>query len=117
MIAWMALAGGLGAVVRLVVDGELRARWASPFPLATLVINLAGALVLGLLAGLVAHGTSPDVRLVAGAGFCGGFTTFSTAMVESVRLLQQRRRALVAGYLAATVAGGLACAALGYCLG
>ena len=115
MVAWMALAGGLGAVVRFFVDGEVKARHNGPFPLATLLINLLGALLLGVLAGLVSHhGVSPDVRFVVGTGFCGGITTFSTAMVESVRLLQARQTRLAVGYLVATVAGGLAAAALGF---
>lgn len=114
MIVWMALAGGLGAVCRFVVDGELKARVQGAFPLATLVINVLGALLLGIVTGLVLHhGTSPDLKLVVGTGFCGGFTTFSTAMVETVRLVQARRGGLAVGYLAATVVLGLAAAVLG----
>lgn len=85
----VAVAGGVGAAARLVVDGAVRARWPGRFPLATLVVNATGSLTLGLLTGAhVADAVSASVLLVAGVGFCGGYTTFSTAMVETVRLAQ-----------------------------
>lgn len=88
----VALAGGLGAVARLVVDGEIRRRVGDGFPWGTAVINLTGSLLLGLVTGLVLGGLLPEpVRLVLGTGFLGGYTTFSTAAVETVRLAEQRR--------------------------
>jgi CrcB protein len=86
----VALAGGLGAATRFVVDGLIRGRWSRVFPLATVLINVSGSALLGLLSGAMAyHSLSPTVYLVAAVGFCGGYTTFSTAMVETVRLAQQ----------------------------
>lgn len=114
MIALMVLAGGLGAVARFVVDAELRARWGSAFPWATLVINVLGSLLLGVLAALVTHGTSPEVKLVLGTGFCGGFTTFSTACVEAVRLVQQGRPVAALCYLLATMVLCCAVAAVAF---
>ena len=88
----LALAGGLGAVVRFVVDGEVRRRRPSGLPWATVLVNVSGSLLLGVLVGLVRHHGAPeDLRLVLGVGFCGGYTTFSTASVEVVRLVQGRR--------------------------
>ena len=59
-------------------------------PLGTLVVNVSGSFLLGVLTGLVLyHGAPSAVTLVAGAGFCGGYTTFSAVSFESVRLLQQ----------------------------
>lgn len=88
----IALAGGLGAATRFVVDGEIRRRFSTTFPWATATINVTGSLLLGLLAGVVLfHGAPEDLRLIAGVGFCGGYTTFSTATVETVRLAQQDR--------------------------
>ncbi|SHG10342.1 camphor resistance protein CrcB [Jatrophihabitans endophyticus] len=87
------LAGGVGAVARFVVDGVIRSRWPSRFPWATIVINVSGSLLLGVLTGLMLYRqVDTDVRLVLGTGFCGGYTTFSTATFETVRLLQQGRR-------------------------
>lgn len=90
--AYIALAGGLGAVVRFVLDGASRARWAATFPWPTVVINVTGSLLLGALLGLTLfRGAPTQLELVLGTGFCGGYTTFSTASFETVRLLQQRR--------------------------
>ncbi|PVU84289.1 chromosome condensation protein CrcB (plasmid) [Cellulomonas sp. WB94] len=85
----VALLGGLGAATRFVVDGLIRGRWSQVFPLATVLINVSGSALLGLLAGASAYHSLPTTTyLVAAVGFCGGYTTFSTAMVETVRLAQ-----------------------------
>lgn len=105
----VALAGGAGAAARFVVDGIVRARTRGDYPLGTMVVNVTGSLLLGVLTGLgLAHLASDQVVLVVGTGLLGGYTTFSTASVETVRLLQAGRYAasLVAslGMLVATVA-------------
>ena len=113
----VALLGGLGAATRFVVDGAIRTRWTSALPTATIVVNVSGSLLIGLLAGAAAyHHLAADLRLVAATGFCGGYTTFSTAMVETVRLARagEVRRALVnaVGTLVLTVAAAAAGIAL-----
>lgn len=86
----VAFLGGLGAATRFVVDGLIRGRRSRAFPLATVLINVSGSALLGLLAGASAYHSLPTtVYVVAAVGFCGGYTTFSTAMVETVRLAQQ----------------------------
>lgn len=108
----VALAGGLGAAARLVVDGVVRTRWTTVFPLATLVVNVTGSAALGLLLGGHLAGVVPtSVLLVAGVGFCGGYTTFSTAMVEVVRLAQDGAALRAAGYVLASFAVCVAAAA------
>ncbi|WP_425459332.1 fluoride efflux transporter CrcB [Gryllotalpicola protaetiae] len=114
----VAVAGGVGAVSRFVLDGVIRSRVASLVPAGTFVINVSGSLLLGFVTGLVLVGAEPtDFRVVLGTGFLGGYTTFSTAMIETVRLLQQRR------WVAAGVNGiamlllGLGAAVLGVFLG
>lgn len=118
LVVAVGLAGGVGAVARLVLDGVLRARVRVAFPLGTTVINVTGSFLLGLVTGLaLAHGLPPEWRAVLGTGFLGGYTTFSTASYETVRLAQQRR------YRAAFVNGvgmlalALAAAGLGLWLG
>ncbi|MGN6425842.1 MAG: fluoride efflux transporter CrcB [Leifsonia sp.] len=92
VVLGVAAAGGLGAVARLVLDGVLRSRVAVSFPLGTTVINVTGSFLLGLVTGLaLAHGLPPEWRAILGTGFLGGYTTFSTASYETVRLAQQRR--------------------------
>ncbi|WP_333893244.1 fluoride efflux transporter CrcB [Mycolicibacterium gadium] len=89
------LAGASGAVTRFLLDAWTKQRWQSSFPLGTVVINITGSLFLGVLAGMVLfHDQSSSWQTVLGTGFCGGYTTFSTASFETVRLIQQRRRGL-----------------------
>ena len=116
VVVMLALAGGLGAGARFVLDGAIRARGRTTLPVGTMLINVSGSLVLGLLAGLVLANRLPaEVQTIAGTGFLGGYTTFSTASVETVRLIQSGRpgtgllNALGTMALAlAAAAGGLA---------
>lgn len=86
------VAGGLGAAMRFVLDGAIRQRVPVRFPLPTMIINVTGSLVLGLVTGLVLSQLIPhEWQLVIGTGLMGGYTTFSTASVETVRLLEERR--------------------------
>jgi CrcB protein len=110
----VALAGGLGASTRFVVDGVVRRR----FPLVpTLVVNVTGSFLLGVVAGLVLReAVAPAAATALGTGFLGGYTTFSTASAETVRLLQHRRyvaaAATAVGMLVLSVAACAAGAAL-----
>lgn len=83
----VALAGGVGAVFRFVVDGLVGRRRRGWFPLGTVVINVSGSFLLGVLTGLTLdHVASTGLTLVLGTGLVGGYTTFSTASVEAVNL-------------------------------
>lgn len=111
-------AGGLGAVCRFVVDGVVRSRSGAAFPIGTLVINISGSLVLGLVTGLTVAQLLPDaVRLVVGTGFLGGYTTFSTASFETVRLVQERRLPAALLYGLGTLVATTAVAGLGLVIG
>ena len=110
----IAVAGGLGAATRLVVDGLVRHRVPTTFPWATVLINVIGSFLLGLLVGL---GTGVRWQEIAGTGFLGGYTTFSTASLETAGLLLDRRPlAAVANGLGVLVAC-VAAASGGYALG
>ena len=88
----IAVAGGVGAVCRFVLDGLLTSLSEADFPWPTVLINITGSLLLGLITGFAVSGLLPEAwRLVLGTGFLGGYTTFSTASVDTVRLLQQQR--------------------------
>ena len=117
----LALAGGLGAVSRFVADAFVSRHKPFRMPLGTLLINVTGSLLLGVLAGALTAGapdsTEAAVRAVLGTGFCGGYTTFSTASVETVRLWVAEGRSTGVGYAATTLAGSVAAAALGLWLG
>lgn len=115
MIALLVVvAGGLGAAARYLADGWVRTRRPGPFPLGTFVVNVSGSLLVGLLSGAVAfHAFPTDVYAVAAVGFCGGYTTFSTAMVETVRLAQAGDLRRAVGTAAGSLLATLVAAALG----
>lgn len=122
-----AVAGGVGAAARFVLDGEIRVRRRGGVPLSTLLINVLGSLVLGLAVGLAVGLAAPSSGsftvpadpgpwVLVAVGFCGGFTTFSTAMFETLQLLYERQPWAALAYLwgtavAAVVAVGLGLAA------
>ena len=113
----VALAGGLGAVVRLVLDGVVRER-VRGYPLGTLLVNLTGCLLLGLVTGLAAAALlPPPVQRLVGTGFLGGYTTFSAAAVEVVELLGAHRYAAAAAHAVGMLALCTALAAAGWVVG
>ena len=115
----LALAGGLGAAVRFMADGLIRARVRTAMPWATILINVSGSLLLGFLAGLVMEGQAPEsLQLIVGTGFLGGYTTFSTASLETIRLVQSGRMglALVNGLGSMAVSVGAAAAGVWFAL-
>ncbi|NKX52609.1 fluoride efflux transporter CrcB [Arthrobacter deserti] len=113
----LALAGGAGAGIRFVVDGLIRSRVPSALPLGTIAVNVSGSFLLGLLAGAVLHhGVPAQLQLVLGTGFLGGYTTFSTASVETVRLVQAGRSGLALANAFGTLAAAAAAAAAGLAL-
>ena len=107
------LAVAAGAVARYVLDRLVSDVVRPDFPWGTILINLSGSFVLGLLTGLgIYHAFPTDARLVLGTGFCGGYTTFSTFTFETVRLIEAGRgRAAAANVAISTGAGVLAAAA------
>ncbi|MGO4246898.1 fluoride efflux transporter CrcB [Paenarthrobacter sp. RAF54_2] len=118
-IVLLALAGGLGAAVRFMMDGLIRARVRTALPWATIFINVSGSLLLGFLAGVVMQGQAPEsLQLILGTGFLGGYTTFSTASLETIRLVQSGRLglALVNGLGSMAVSVGAAAAGVWFAL-
>ena len=93
IVLLVALAGGLGAVARFVLDGVITARphRAQGFPTGVMVINVSGSLLLGIVAGLATASLPDPLHQILGAGFLGGYTTFSTAAVDTVLLYRLRR--------------------------
>ncbi len=114
----LSLAGGLGAASRFFVDGFVRSRIRLSYPLGTTVINVSGSLLLGFVTGLaLAHALPEEWRLILGGGFLGGYTTFSTASFETVRLAQDGRYSAALSNGFGMLAGSLLAAGLGLWLG
>jgi CrcB protein len=113
---WLAVGvlGGLGAIARFLLDALLSTATGARFPLGTLVVNLSGALVLGLLVGLA---LSANAYLLAGTAVIGSYTTFSTWMLESHRLAEDGRRWLVWANIVLSLTLGVGAAVVGRLLG
>lgn len=121
----VAVGGGLGAAARFMVDGEIRARHNGGFPWGTFVVNVTGSFLIGLFANLfftlvhlgVPGSTARLLELALVVGLCGGYTTFSTTTVESVRLAQSGRMRLALANSLGTLMITVAAAGLGMWLG
>jgi CrcB protein len=110
----VAAAGSAGALARYQVDGFVQDHTHGALPVGTTLINIAGSLLLGILVGLHASDRlATSVELIAGTGFCGGFTTFSSLMYESTRLAQDGACRAAARVLTLNVVIGVAAAAVG----
>lgn len=109
---WVALGGAAGSLLRFAVQRPLNL---DAFPWGTLLVNLAGCALIGLLWGFAGRGAlNESGRQLLMSGFCGGFTTLSAFSLESNTLLQQGRTGLFFLYAAATFLGGLLATFAGY---
>ncbi|MFG1699818.1 fluoride efflux transporter CrcB [Nonomuraea sp. NPDC049309] len=105
----IALGAALGAPLRYLADRAVQARHDTSFPWGTLAVNVAGSALLGFLAALP---LGDGVMSLAGTGFCGALTTYSTFGYETVRLLEEGARFHAVANAVAGVAAGLGAA---YC--
>jgi len=111
---WVAMVGGLGAGTRFLVDSWVRPRVPASLPWSTHLINASGSLLLGLIIGA---GVTDSWHAIAGTGFLGGYTTFSTASVGTAHLALDRRYGSAFVNAAAMVVVSVAAASLGYAVG
>jgi CrcB protein len=110
-------AGAAGAALRYGVDTLVSARMEALFPFGTLVVNVSGSLLLGVLSGLaIYHGVAGLPNLVVGTGLIGAYTTFSTFTFETVALVEEGEAAMAARNVLANVLAGAAAAAAGLAL-
>jgi fluoride exporter len=116
VLAWIGVGvfGAIGSWLRFSVGGAIMARRPSDFPLGTFAVNLSGGFVLGALTGA---GVTGHALLVFGTGLLGGYTTFSTWMVETQRLAEDSEWLLMYAYLLGSMVAGLAATGLGWLLG
>lgn len=99
----VAFGGAAGSVLRYLLSSLN-----TSFPWGTFAVNILGALLIGLLVGLVSKGVlSPEMKLLMVTGFCGGFTTFSTFANESFGMMKAGDVLQMALYVGASVVIGI----------
>ncbi len=109
-----AVLGGCGATLRFLVDGVISNRVSRDFPYGTLVVNLTGAVLLGLTVGVSLHGSE---SVLIGAATIGAYTTFSTWMLETQRLVEDGELVRALGNAFVSLGLGLLAAVLGRLIG
>ncbi|MCV7401538.1 fluoride efflux transporter CrcB [Mycobacterium fragae] len=112
MLLWVGVlvAGGIGSVLRFLVDGAVARRVVRSFPFGTLTVNISGAMLLGLVGGLA---LSRHAALLADTAFIGSYTTFSTWMLETQRLGEERQVWTAVANLVVSIVLGMGAALLG----
>ncbi|MBI2698651.1 MULTISPECIES: fluoride efflux transporter CrcB [Mycobacterium] len=112
VLVWLGvmLIGGIGSVTRFLVDRTVARRVGRPFPYGTLTVNITGAALLGFLTSLA---LPKDVSLLIGTAFVGAYTTFSTWMLETQRLSEERQVLAAFANIAVSVLLGLGAVLLG----
>ncbi|MBA2507452.1 MAG: fluoride efflux transporter CrcB [Nocardioidaceae bacterium] len=115
---WVCLGAAAGAPLRYLTDRAVQRRLGAGLPWGTLVVNVAGSLLLGLVTGVAGQQTG-DGALVAGVGIglCGAFTTYSTFAYETWQLVEDGAAASAALNVLVSVLAGVAAAALGLVIG
>lgn len=114
VFAAVAVAGGVGAALRFLLDTAVRRATDERFPWGILVVNLTGAFALGILSGLPAD---EAWRWIVGTGLLGGYTTFSAVAVTTVLLAEEGRSRAATVYAVVSFVGSVVAAAAGLALG
>ena len=112
--AGVMLIGGAGSVLRFFADGLVASAADGDFPFGTLAVNVSGAVILGLITGLA---LGHEQALLAGTAAVGSYTTFSTWMLETQRLTEERQYRTATVNVVVSLALGIAAAALGRLIG
>ena len=112
--AGVMLIGGAGSVLRFFADGLVASAADGDFPFGTLAVNVSGAVILGLLTGLA---LGHDQALLAGTAAVGSYTTFSTWMLETQRLAEERQHRKAVLNVVVSLVLGVSAAALGQLIG
>src|SRR5688572_29336059 len=97
------IGGGIGSILRYLCQRT----WNQEFPYGTLLVNIAGCLLIGLLWGVFGKEIDEQKKLLLITGLCGGFTTFSAFSQESIQMMMENRWLSFGLYTLASVAGGL----------
>ena len=103
------LGGAAGSMLRYAVQKLFYTQSAAAFPTGTLLVNISGCFLIGILLSLLTRSLTwnEEMKLLLMTGFCGGFTTFSAFTLEGLGLLKENKTTLFIIYIAASVVGGL----------
>ena len=114
-ILLIALFGAIGTLARYGLQGVVQIRTGGTFPYGTLLVNLTGCFLLGLIAQFTMNRMviSPDWRMAIAVGFFGGYTTFSSFGWETAKMMEDGEWARASVYVAASVVAGLFLSAAG----
>lgn len=109
------LGGAAGSMLRYAVQRLFTIQSTAAFPTGTLLVNISGCFLIGVLWGIVSRSLSwnEEMKLLLMTGFCGGFTTFSAFTLEGTGLLKESKTSLFMIYLIASVVGGLLATIIG----
>jgi CrcB protein len=118
LLLTVALGGGIGSLLRFLLQRTIAQEYGSSFPAGTLLVNLIGCLAIGLLWGISEKTNllNEEWRIFLLTGLCGGFTTFSAYSQESIALLRDGRLNLFFIYTGSTLVVGFILTWLGYSL-
>lgn len=117
-LLWVCLGAAVGAPGRYLMDLAIQRRHDSVMPWGTMLVNVTGSFVLGLLTAVsLDHPVPAGMSLAIGTGLCGALTTYSTFSYETLRLVETGARLYAVLNVAGSLLGGLGAAAVGYYLG
>ena len=104
------LGGAVGSMLRYLCQRQFNHH----FPYGTLLVNIIGCLIIGLLWGFLSKNADEEKRLLLATGFCGGLTTFSAFSQEGIQLMMESRWLTFAVYTMASVLAGFAATYIGF---
>lgn len=118
---WIAIGSALGGVARYACSRAVALRYGETFPWGTLLVNVTGSFVIGVIAAVVGpdsrYVVSPNLRSFLMVGICGGYTTFSSFSLQTLELIRNRDFGEAIGNVLLSVAACMAAVALGYIVG
>jgi CrcB protein len=109
IILLIGLGGSVGSILRYLTAVAVHKYYSGMFPLATLLINVLGSFLIGIIFGCMERHqlSNPDLKFLLATGFCGGYTTFSAFAFENVNLMQSGNNTMAFAYIAGSILIGL----------